>query len=147
MPYVEKILAPSVRGLSAQPTGGVFCPWRYTPSDLAALGHLKVNCPAGAREATLGCPLWGRREDGVPYGGVSTTASHTEAPATDHHCHCEAAGRGNLLVFSGDNLGKHRTQKPPLLKGGGRAPARSEGFAAGSTHSPKPNANSQTLTA
>ena len=27
-----------------------------TPSDLALLGHLKVNCPEGAREATLGCP-------------------------------------------------------------------------------------------
>ena len=29
---------------------------RASPSDLASLGHLKVNCPVGAREATLGCP-------------------------------------------------------------------------------------------
>ena len=29
------------------------------PSRLAAI-HLKVNCPNGAREATLGCPLGGR---------------------------------------------------------------------------------------
>ena len=31
-----------------------------TSSDLASLGHLKVNCPEGAREATLGCPQRGR---------------------------------------------------------------------------------------
>ena len=31
-----------------------------TSSDLALLGHLKVNCPVGAREATLGCPQRGR---------------------------------------------------------------------------------------
>ena len=33
-------------------------------------------------------------------------------------CHCEGAARGNLLVFSGDNLktkGKHRTPRPPHL--------------------------------
>ena len=29
-------------------------------SDLASLGHLKVNCPEGAREAILGCPQRGR---------------------------------------------------------------------------------------
>jgi len=28
-----------------------------------ALGHLKVNCPEGAREATLGCPQRGRLWD------------------------------------------------------------------------------------
>ena len=32
----------------------------YTSSDPAAPGHLKVNCPVGAREATLGCPLKGK---------------------------------------------------------------------------------------
>ena len=32
-----------------------------TPSD-PLRGHLKVNCPEGAREATLGCPLHGSVE-------------------------------------------------------------------------------------
>ena len=30
-----------------------------TSPDLALLGHPEVNCPAGAREATLGCPQRG----------------------------------------------------------------------------------------
>ena len=38
--------------LSALLTEGAF----FTPSDPAMPGHLKVNCPEGAREATLGCP-------------------------------------------------------------------------------------------
>ena len=40
------------RRLSALLTEGAF----FTPSDPAMPGHLKVNCPEGAREATLGGP-------------------------------------------------------------------------------------------
>ena len=52
---------------------------------------------------------------GSPTGGVFYPRRYTPS---DLHCHCEAAGRGNLLVFSGDNLktkGKHRTPRPPHL--------------------------------
>ena len=50
------LLAPSERGLSA------IADWGSDPSSVAHPLHrfavpLKVNCPAGAREATLGCPL------------------------------------------------------------------------------------------
>ena len=38
--------------LSALLTEGAF----FTPSDPAMAGHLKVYCPEGGREATLGCP-------------------------------------------------------------------------------------------
>ena len=51
-------MAPSKRGLSAKLTGGVSYPRRHTPSTAKAV-PLKVNCPEGAREATLGCPLRG----------------------------------------------------------------------------------------
>ena len=38
--------------------GSVLPPRRHTPSTAKAVPR-KVNCPEGAREATLGCPLRG----------------------------------------------------------------------------------------
>ena len=44
----------------AQPSGES-APCTANPSTADAV-PLKVNCPVGAREATLGCPLRGRQE-------------------------------------------------------------------------------------
>ena len=48
-------------GRTAKQAGGVSYHRRYTPSTADAV-PLKVNCPVGARETTLGCPLWGGKK-------------------------------------------------------------------------------------
>ena len=45
---------PTISGEFAE-NGTIFRSLLPTPSDPATPGHLKVNCPEGAREATLGC--------------------------------------------------------------------------------------------
>ena len=58
-------------------------------------GHLKVNCPKGAREATLGCPLWGRQESFV-YRGGHTRENCEEGQSPD-------APQGGLSCPSGNS--------------------------------------------
>ena len=60
----------------------------------------------------------------VPQYNLSKSTHQCESePAPDHHCHCEAAGRGNLLVFGDDKLeteGKHNPLAPRIYEGGAR---------------------------
>ena len=55
--------------------------------------------------------------------GVNITEQTRHGTVPDHHCHCEGAARGNLLVFGGDKLGtegKHNPLAPRIYEGGAR---------------------------
>ena len=71
-------MAPSQRGLSASADWG-----SVLTSEVHYLHHcvvpLKVNCPKGAREATLGCPLGGRQEVFVYNCGDRTPKPHASS--------------------------------------------------------------------
>ena len=58
-------LGSPVGELSAKLTEGVSYQKNHTPSVTATPCHLEVNCPNGAREATLGCPHRGGK---IAYG-------------------------------------------------------------------------------
>ena len=70
-------------------TGGVSYPRRHTPSTAKAV-PLKVNCPEGAREATLGCPLWGGKGLSFIVVGIPVIIARSEAMRQSP---------GTLLIF------------------------------------------------
>ena len=54
---------PTISGEFAE-NGTIFRSLLPTPSAPATPGHLKVNCPEGAREAALGCPYLATAKQG-----------------------------------------------------------------------------------
>ena len=56
--------------------GGVITPLCADTSSTAYAVPLEVNCPAGAREATLGCPLKGKVKPVFGISALSVTALH-----------------------------------------------------------------------
>ena len=75
---------------------------RKASTSSAPPGHLKVNCPAGASEASLDCPLKGKAFKRPPLAGVQVTLP--PHPSCLRHATFPPRGRLLTTLFS-------RTQK------------------------------------